>query len=97
MYEISDFDAAQIASLWHSVNTWNDPGVAMYSVTSTGRIHSEQHRTNLLAYIESCMPAARRADEDGDDSAGIDGSYSNVEDLEALAEWARTYKIGAES
>ena len=95
MYEISDFDAAQIASLWHSVMTWNDPGVAMYSVTSTGKVHSEEHRANLLAYIESCMPAAEKADADGDEPAGVDGLYSNVEDLEALAEWARNYKIGS--
>lgn len=96
MYEISDFDAAQIASLWHSVMTWSDPGVAMYSVTSTGRVHSEEHRANLIAYIESCVRGATEADERGDDSAGVDGCYSNVEDLAALTEWARNYKIGAE-
>lgn len=92
---ITDDEASTIASLWHSVMTWSDPGVAMYSVTSTGRVHSEKHRANLLAYIDSCMPAARSADEDGDESTGVEGCYSNVEDLEALREWAEAYAIDA--
>lgn len=87
---IDDFQASEIASAWHSVMTWNDPGVAMYSVTSTGRVHSEQHRTNLIAYIETCMPAALRADERGDDPIAMD---SNVDDLQALEEWARAFEV----
>ena len=40
---IDDFQASEIASAWHSVMTWSDPGVAMYSVTSTGKVHSEKY------------------------------------------------------
>ena len=90
MSEIDDFQASEIAAGWHSVMTWSDPGVAMYSVTSTGRVHSEQHRANLIAYIDSCMSAAERADERGD--AGI-VMESNVADLEALRVWAAEYEI----
>jgi hypothetical protein len=86
---IDDFQAADIASAWHSVMTWNDPGVAMYSVTSTGKIHSEQHRANLISYIETCMSAAHDADKRGDDPIVMD---SNVDDLIALREWATAYQ-----
>jgi len=87
---IDDFQAAEIASAWHSVMTWNDPGVHMYSVTSTGRVHSERHREGLLAYIESCMPAARDADERGEES--ILGE-SNENDLDELRAWAVSYEL----
>jgi hypothetical protein len=89
--EIDDFDASEIASAWHSVMTWNDPGVAMYSVTSTGKVHSETHRANLIAYIDNrCMPSAIAADERGDE--GI-RHPTNVADLEALRTWALAYEI----
>lgn len=89
---IDDFQASEIASAWHSVMTWNDPGVAMYSVTSTGKVHSEKHRKQLLAYIETCMPTAQDADARGEEPIVMD---SNVDDLEALKEWAEAYEIGA--
>lgn len=91
---ISDFDAAEIAGAWHSVMTWNDPGVAMYSVTSTGRVHSEAHRAQLIAYIETCMRGAQEADERGDDPVLTEQHDSNVGELEALREWAMVYPIG---
>lgn len=91
--EIDDFQAAEIAAAWHSVMTWNDPGVAMYSVTSTGRVHSEKHRAQLVAYIDSCIPAALDADAHGDDPIAMD---SNVDDLQALREWALAYEIDAD-
>ena len=94
---ISDFDAAEIAGAWHSVMTWNDPGVAMYSVTSTGRVHSEEHRANLVHYIDGCIPQARLCDERGDDPCLPAMHESNVEELEALREWALAYPIGAKS
>lgn len=94
MSTIDDFTASDIASAWHSVMTWNDPGVAMYSVTSTGKVHTEDHRAKLLAYIAACVPAARDADARGDDP--IYGE-SNVDDLELLAEWARAFVIGGSS
>ena len=94
---ISDFDAAEIAGAWHSVMTWNDPGVAMYSVTSTGRVHSEEHRTNLAHYIDGCMVVARAADERGDEPVLPELHESNVEELEALRDWALAYPIGGES
>lgn len=98
MSELDDFDAAEIASAWHSVNTWNDPGVAMYSVTSTGRVHSEEHRENLIAYIETCLVQAAKLDANLDDNPPMLPDYhcSNVEELEALREWARDYQIGKE-
>lgn len=98
MSELCDFDAAEIASAWHSVNTWNDPGVAMYSVTSTGRVHSEEHRENLIAYIETCLRQAAKLDENLDDNPPMLPDYhsSNVEELEALRDWARDYQIGKE-
>jgi hypothetical protein len=99
--QISYFDAAEIAAQWHSVITWNDPGVTMYSVTSTGKVHSEEHRAALLDYIATkCMPTAVQLDASGDpdDAAQYDcGAESNVEALEMLAEWARTYIIESES
>lgn len=92
---ISDFDAAEIASAWHSVMTWNDPGVAMYSVTSTGRVHSEEHRENLIDYIDGCMMQAATLDEQGEPPV-LEIHASNVEELEALRDWARAYPIGKE-
>lgn len=93
---ISDEQASDIASAWHSVNTWSDPGVVMYSVTSTGKVHSEDHRRRLIHYIDSCMPAAVDADEcarrAGDDPEAI-VCESNVADLEALREWALAYPV----
>lgn len=93
---IDDFTAAEIASLWHSVMTWNDPGVAMYSVTSTGRVHSEKHRAQLLAYIDRCTVQAReldaKADARGEDPGAVLGE-SNAHDLEALRAWALAYEI----
>ena len=44
--------AIEIAASWHSVMTWNDPGVAMYALSSTGRVQSEAHRAALLAYTK---------------------------------------------
>lgn len=92
---ISDFDASEIASAWHSVMTWNDPGVAMYSVTSTGRVHSEEHRQNLIDYIDGCMDQAAACDARGD-APMLEIHSSNVEELEALRDWARAYPIGKE-
>ena len=88
---LDDFQASEIASAWHSVMSWSDPGVAMYSVTSTGRVHSEEHRGNLLAYIDAHMDAARACDASGDDP--IVGE-SNEDDLCLLREWVETYEIG---
>lgn len=93
MYDIDDFTAAAIAASWHSVMTWNDPGVAMYSVTSTGTVHSEEHRANLLAYIETCMPQAEKLDAQGESCTLPDRFGSNVEELDALREWATEYRI----
>jgi hypothetical protein len=88
---ISNHDAVIIAAQWHSVITWDDPGVAMYSVTSTGRIHSELHREKLLSYIDLNMDAAREMDEQGDPPV-LAQHASNVEELEALRTWATTFE-----
>jgi len=82
--------AIQIASAWHSVMTWSDPGVAMYAVTSTGKVHSEEQRANLLTYIESCIPGAHNQDALGEEPIVMD---SNVADLHALREWVTAYVI----
>jgi hypothetical protein len=91
---LDDFEASEIASAWHSVNTWNDPGVAMYSVTSTGKVHSEAHRHHLIDYIDECLVHAAKLDADGDSEPVL--MESNVEDLEALKEWAQEYVINQE-
>lgn len=87
---ITDYEAVDIANAWHSVMTWSDPGVAMYSVSSTGKVHSEKHRAQLLAYIETCLPRAQDCDARGDEPIVM---YSNVEDLEALREWVEAYEV----
>lgn len=88
---ITNKEAALIAEQWHSVITWNDPGVAMYSVTSTGKIHSDLHRERLLTYIDMNMDAARDMDEQGDPPV-LEQHSSNVEELEALKMWATTFE-----
>jgi hypothetical protein len=93
-HDISDFDAAAIAASWHSVITWSDPGVAMYSVTSTGMVHSEEHRENLLAYIDTCVAQATDLDARDKPPTLPEMFESNVEELEALREWATEFKIG---
>ena len=87
---ISDDQAVEIASAWHSVMTWNDPGVTMYSVSSTGRVHSEKHRKQLLAYIEKSIPQAQALDDRGETGVVTE---SNVADLEALRDWAKAFKL----
>ena len=84
MSELDDFDAAEIASAWY--------------FTSMGRVHSEEHRENLIAYIETCLIQAAKLDENLDDNPPMLPDYfsSNVEELEALREWARDYQIGKE-
>lgn len=54
-------EAAVIAQQWHSVTTWNDPGDVMYSLGSTGRVHSAEHREALLKYIDDHCLNAKRA------------------------------------
>lgn len=93
LHDIDDFTAAAIAASWHSVMTWSDPGVAMYSVTSTGQVHSEEHRANLLAYIDTCMTQAVKLDERGEECTLPDQFESNAEELDALREWATEYKL----
>lgn len=87
---LTNKDAALVAEQWHSVITWNDPGVAMYSVTSTGKVHGELHRERLLAYIDMNMASAREMDEQGDPPV-LEQHSSNVEELEALRSWATTF------
>ncbi len=87
---IDDSQAVDIANAWHSVMTWNDPGVAMYSVSSTGKIHSEKHRKQLLAYIATCIPQAQKLDARGE--AGV-VTESNVADLEALRDWVKAFPL----
>lgn len=88
---LNDFEASEIAEQWHSVQTWSDPGVAIYSITSTGKIHSEKHRAQVIAYIDGeCLDQALECDARGDDPIVCD---SNHEDLLALREWARNFKI----
>lgn len=49
---ISRKRAVEIGEDWYSVNTWSDPGVALYAFTSTaGWVQSEEHRQNCLSYL----------------------------------------------
>jgi hypothetical protein len=89
---ITNKEAALIAEQWHSVITWDDPGVAMYSVTSTGRVHSELHRRRLIEYIDLNAPAARGMDEVGDFPVLLQHA-TDVEELEALRTWATRFAI----
>lgn len=91
---ISDFDAAEIAGAWHSVMTWNDPGVWMYSVTSTGRIHSEEHRAGLLRYVDTCLLQAAEFDRRGD-APVLECHGSNVEELAEFRMWVVAFEIEA--
>lgn len=59
---ITTEQARNIASQWHSVMTWSDPGVCMYALSSTGKVQSRQHRADLVAYTKSCIPAAEPED-----------------------------------
>lgn len=44
--------AVEIGEDWNSVNTWADPGVALYAFTSTnGWVQSEEHRQNCLSHL----------------------------------------------
>lgn len=47
--------AIEIANQWYSVNTWADPGVWLYSFTSTGGVIDQEHRTNQLSYLDSLI------------------------------------------
>lgn len=89
---ITNEEAMLIAEQWHSVITWNDPGVAMYSVTSTGRVHSELHRERLIEYIDLNISAARKMDEAGEFPVLMQHT-TNVEELEALKVWATRFKV----
>ena len=81
MERAADVRASAIASLWHSVNTWSDPGVAMYSVTSTARIHNKAHRRDVVRYIDDrCLPHAE--------------TFEDATDLLWLRNWALRYPIG---
>lgn len=92
--QLTDEQAAEIASAWHSVMTWNDPGVVMYSVTSTGKVHSEKHRAALLTYIDSeCLPHAADLDAQGEEPILFE---SNTADLTALRAWVAAYRVAKE-
>lgn len=89
---ITNEEAALIAEQWHSVITWSGLSVAMYSVTSTGRVHNETHREQLLKYIELQMDTARHLDDTGDPPV-LTRYATNVEELEALRAWATQFKV----
>lgn len=76
-------EAAHIASLWWSVMTWSDPGVCMYAFGSTGRVQSEEHRQELLQYIDKdCMPGLLAWDDNDDRN-----KEESIEELENLREY----------
>ena len=99
MSELCCGDACYLASQWWSVMTWGDPGVCMYAFGSTGCVQSEEHRQQLLEYIEKdCMPKARENDqcEDPDkypDLEWFEEFYSQEEQLELLADYIRQAPI----
>lgn len=82
--------ASEIAHSWSSVMTWNDPGVVLYAFASTGKVQSQRHRRECLAYIrDNCRKAA-----DVNIAAGeyLDGH----EELDALAAYIRAAPIERE-
>lgn len=48
-----DYDPIRIAGEWHSGQF-----SALYSLSSTGRVHGPEHRAELLAEIDSCLSTA---------------------------------------
>lgn len=48
------FDTFRTASEWHS-GQWS----ALYSYSSTGEIHGEDHKDDLLREIDSCLSRAQ--------------------------------------
>lgn len=80
---IGNGEAIRLASLWWSVMTWSDPGVCMYAFGSTGRVQSEEHRQELLQYIDNnCMPSLLAWEDDDDRD-----KEESIEELESLREY----------
>ena len=61
---INKAEAVNIACQWHSVMTWNDPGVAMYAFSSTQKVQSKEHRQNLIDYTNHCLHRADPSDQE---------------------------------
>ena len=95
---ISKEEACHIASEWWSVMTWHDPGVCMYALGSTGKVQSEDHRNDLLSYIDKdCMPIAMKRTESHectDDCTDPESEDCPVQDVEQLA-YLRDYIVHA--
>lgn len=86
-------EAVSIACGWHSVMTWNDPGVWMYSLSSTGKVIDEKHRSKIISYIdEHCLPHAKTLD-DKNDPPILESFETNEEELLALREWVEQAKF----
>ncbi len=51
---MSKSEAYQYAASWGSYMTAGDPGAIMYGFDETFTMQSEQHRADVLAYIEEC-------------------------------------------
>lgn len=76
---LSQTEAADVAHGWSSVMTWSDPGVCLYAFASTGgRVQSERHRADCLAYIQvHCRRAA-------DTNVAAGAFLDSHEELDAL-------------
>ncbi len=84
---ISRDAAVAISEGWWSVNTWGDPGVCLYAFGSTGRVQSEEHRDNVIAYIDGhCLKGCDRQDN----------PKQCRKELEWLREYVRTAPIESE-
>lgn len=85
--KLSRADACDIASQWWSVMTWNDPGVCMYAFGSTGKVQSEKHRAQLLAYIDTDSMACAEVNDDPE------GDKAQLRQLRAYIEGAPVERI----
>lgn len=90
---ITKSEAVGIAAGWHSVMTWEDPGVTMYALSSTGRIQSPEHRAKLIDYIKThCIPVVteRVAETKPEDEDVVEQNRVDAEELNDLLEYVET-------
>lgn len=57
-------DTFKTASEWHGGQS-----SALYSYSSTGEIHGEDHKADLLYEIEACIESAQRSESDLEQAA----------------------------
>ena len=70
---IAQHNIAEHAAQWGSYMTGGDPGACMYGFDDSGRVQSESHRAECIAWIDGpCRKAATANIAAGDPSARQD-------------------------